>query len=119
MSYIPGSLLSKPNPVKQLLEEGLESINEPHKWRKRAFELQGKYCAVGAARNQYVTGKHIWDTYQDAVLALINALPKKKGWGYKGSVAVYDFNDDPRTTHKQIVNLYKRAIKAAGATCSK
>jgi len=102
------------NPVKQLLEEGLERINEPHKWTKHSFELQGRYCAVGTVRKKYVQDGGAWATYQYAVNALVNALPKKKGWGRDGSAAVYEFNDHHRTTYKQIVNLFKRAIKGQG-----
>jgi hypothetical protein len=116
MSYIPGSLLSKTNPVKELLEAGLRRIQDPSKWMKGAFSQGGCYCTVGAIRyNDRAPSALEHDTYYKAIVALRLALPKKKGWGKAhGSCDVYEFNDHPNTTHKQVLNLYRRAIKAAG-----
>lgn len=120
MSYIPGSLLNRPT-TKALLQEGLARINDQENWVKECFHVQKGdqtcYCAIGAIRAPYLTRGITFDEYYDCIAALVNALPKKKGWGTElNRENVYAFNDHPQTTHKQIVNLYKRAIKNVSGT---
>lgn len=80
-------------------------IDTPEKWRKDAFGSQGCYCTAGALR--VVVGENFESTLAWAVLW--RNLPK-------GSRGVVSFNDDPATTHADIMALFDRAIDAAQAS---
>lgn len=102
----------------QVLRTALARIAEPYHWTKgnlaRTSSFSGKptcpnsadafsFCAIGALG----IGQRI--SLCTSLKPLKEALPKKKGWR-----SVAHFNDHPSTTHNQIVNLYKRAIRNLG-----
>jgi hypothetical protein len=97
------------------LKAAMARIVKPENWTKGvgARDAYGEhvsslrqeavsFCAVGAISIVGLPG---------TVCALRGALPKKKGWQY-----IAQFNDHPNTTHKQVINLYKRAIRNLGGT---
>jgi hypothetical protein len=61
------------------------------------------YCAVGAEMNA-TRGLMGWPDESPSLVALINALPA-------GYTRVSVFNDDPKTTHADVLSLYDRAIE--------
>lgn len=77
-------------------------IDTPEKWRKGSFGWAGCYCAAGALR--LVLGQNF--EVSEAWGALWGALPP-------GERGVVSFNDDPSTTHADIMALFNRAIEAA------
>lgn len=83
-------------------------IDTPRKWRKGDYDRGGRCCAVGAVVR--VVGGEISDAeYSSAALALEAALLPEQG------KKVFLFNDNPTTTHADIMALFDRAIAAAEA----
>lgn len=82
--------------VKENLIAAKALIDTPEKWIKGELSKNGCYCALGAvqrASNYNVRTKD----------ALYDALP---------DVGIMTFNDDPNTTHSDIMALFDRAIAA-------
>jgi hypothetical protein len=86
-------------------------IDTPEKWVKGKYEVNGCYCAMGAV-SMAVTGSADYDSnwyvnYADKVVAALdNRLPAR-------FPDVAAFNDDPATTHNDVLQLFDRAIEAA------
>lgn len=76
-------------------------IDTPEKWGKGTYEPSpGCYCALGALDAASEGGR--WTPFE-VMAALTIALPDSA----KDIVA---FNDDPNTTHADIMALFDRAI---------
>jgi hypothetical protein len=90
-------------------------IDTPEKWAKGTYQSQsGCLCVLGACRkvvfNGALDGDHpgyVGDA-NPLAFALGDALPR-------GRFSVSDYNDDPATTHADIMALFDRAIAAAEA----
>lgn len=84
-------------------------IDTPQKWAKHSFGRANEpMCALGACE---VAGNAHWRDLETS-RALRLALPEGD-WTQFGDNLVAAFNDDPRTTHADILALFDRAIKAA------
>jgi hypothetical protein len=87
-------------------------IDTPDKWLRGqlADRADTCFCAFGAA--QFGPSRS-WSDGKDtaATLALIAALPEPGGERRKHPLAM--FNDDPATTHADVMALFDRAIEAA------
>lgn len=84
-------------------------IADPARWVKDPGELGKCYCAVTAITGVFGAsrlGTSIHTRKRDAWEALASALPE--GWGQVGI-----YNDDPTTTHADIMALFDRAIAAS------
>lgn len=88
-------------------------IDTPEKWIKHNFNRNDCYCAVGALR-QAIGGttrvglipRGPYHRYSNAHVAVGQALPA----GERGGAT---FNDDPATSHADILALFDRAIANA------
>lgn len=83
-------------------------IDTPSRWFKGNYvSVAGCMCALGACRQQMYGSPFggMGDT-NPLAQALANALPS-------GRWSVSDYNDDPETTHADIMALFDRAIAAA------
>jgi hypothetical protein len=83
-------------------------IDTPEKWRKDGEVLYDSCCAVIAVTR-----------IVDAMLtsawgALYRELPTRFHSSSWYTDAIGDFNDDPATTHADVLSLFDRAIAAAG-----
>ena len=91
------------------LREGLIKaralIDTSDKWCKIHFAAPGQHCTMGALEAT-VGHDRAYGPYRTALLA---ALPN--GFPY---VSVINFNDDPSTTHADIMALFDRAIASLG-----
>ena len=76
-------------------------IDTPEKWCKGAIKRGDSYCALGAILYGV---KH--KNRERAETALRGALDRKWGW------LVAPFNNDPETTHTDVLDLFDRAIAA-------
>jgi hypothetical protein len=88
-------------------------IDTPEKWGKGSGlrgPLRPQRCAIHAACD--MSAGSLWR--EDAVVdALTAALPT----GFLGRLlALADYNDDPSTTHADIMDVFDRAINAAEAS---
>jgi len=86
-------------------------IDTPEKWHRGSMaSFDGKcLCAMGAIRNVLrAQGYTHWISRTPLYQNLRAALPR-------GFNQVPTFNDDPSTTHADIMALFDRAIAAAGA----
>lgn len=86
-------------------------INTPDTWLKnieKSVNADGKncYCVMGAWWNtrdkDNVSRKGSWGAHD----ALLESLPKK----YKKDNSIVKYNDDPKTTHKDIMRLFDKTI---------
>lgn len=93
-------------------------IDTPQKWcqkhghltrKKWLFWEQHSYCTVGAIS---VTGGGHINTIHPDFLRMRDALERTLPPGNENSLLVA-FNDDPATTHADIMALFDRAINAA------
>lgn len=93
--------------VKDNLIAAKALIDTPAKWIKGTSELDGCFCAIGALNRISPPLGHYDDlTPPDpAYEALVSALPD-------GECFVARFNDEPATTHADIMDLFDRAIAA-------
>lgn len=93
------------------LKAAMARITNPKNWIKGVYakDAYGRMCMVHHGVSFCALGATLYETGTQT--ALKGALPKRKGWHY-----VAEFNDHPNTTHKQVLNLYKRAITNLGGT---
>jgi hypothetical protein len=97
--------------VKEALIAAKAMIETPETWIKNEFEAEGCYCALGAV-SMVLTGDADYDknwyigSTDKVALALAAQLPDRFAY-------VSDFNDDPATTHNDVLQLFDRAIEAA------
>lgn len=91
--------------VKENLIAARALIDTPEKWGKGSFRaVDGCLCAVGALGVATTGNAHDWSA--SAYNALYDALPET---AYAG---VPSYNDNPNTTHAEIMALFDRAIAA-------
>jgi hypothetical protein len=87
-------------------------IDTPEKWVRGHYERQGCYCALGAARKA-LYGTTDWrpgEDWRGDDNHVTTALRRELSEEWHGSVD--DFNDDPSTTHADVLALFDRAIAA-------
>ena len=84
--------------IKEHLIAARALIDTPEKWMKGAFQENNCYCVLGAVRSVD------WRGGLEVIGVLRRSLPEY------GSVV--EFNDDPATTHDDIISLFDRAIAA-------
>lgn len=78
-------------------------IDTPDKWIKDRFADGGCFCAAGALK--YGSGFEAGEVWESAEYkALLAQVP--------GGRPLPSFNDDPNTTHADIMALFDRAIAA-------
>lgn len=87
-------------------------IDTPEKWCKESYECDGAMCVLGAGQS----ANGLQEGGPEYYAALRGALPPE--WepdenDWSGDVP--QFNDDPATTHADIMALFDRAIDAAEA----
>lgn len=94
-----------------ILESAKKLISDEDAWTKGILYRKhtGSYCIIGAIHR--IIGPLPCNLEEKKVTNRIEQimnpfLPQKKGFR-----SVFEFNDDQRTTHKQIMNLFDRAIK--------
>jgi hypothetical protein len=99
-------------------------IDTPEKWRKDAYSHDPNSCCamIAANRTQGLTSP-----YYPAAHKLVEAIPEewmvanearissshRYSTGQVPGLYVGEYNDDPATTHADILALYDRAIEAA------
>jgi hypothetical protein len=89
-------------------------IDAPDKWTKGIHFSGGRYCAmgaVGAATRQ----PHGGSRWAECDRALIKSAPRHRWREGVDGHPVVAFNDDPATTHADIMALFDRAIERASA----
>lgn len=109
--------IENPEDTLTVLKMGRQLIEDPENWTKGtlARDRYGsnvgttdtkatQWCAVGALQ------AHRLD-YPEAISPahsmLMSALPKSR----RRSSYIQGFNDNPQTTHRQVMNMFDRAIK--------
>ena len=84
-------------------------IATPEKWIKGEFERDGCFCARGAIQAVNLDSSREIDAEE----ALEAAVPRRARHRSKFVSSVSKFNDDPNTTHADIMALFDRAIARA------
>ena len=114
--------------VLELLEKGKQRIASPDKWIKgrAAEDANGmppddmlkavKCCLIGAIQAEtrslsyyYTQQQAVWQMRNDARDILAENLPA--GWRELDNPLV-EYNDDPATTHEDVMRVYDRAIES-------
>lgn len=91
--------------VKENLIAAKALIDTPEKWGKEAYSPKpGCFCALGAIAAVHESDPEQYIFVEDR--ALCAAL------GVARTAQVAEFNDDPATTHADIMALFQRAIDA-------
>jgi len=102
----------------KILEKAMEAIEHPKHWTKGHAARTSKgemcctgyhdavsFCAVGAVcRLNYLV------PHRQLGIAIEYLHKDAKRYGYENAARA---NDDPKTTHKQVLEAFKRCIKAA------
>lgn len=92
--------------IKETLIKAKEIISDPDKWIKDNYydpDREGCYCSLGAlgmAEDGHPSGFSFSLKYY-----LSEGLPE-------GLYSVADFNDDPETTHSDVMAMFDKAIAA-------
>lgn len=87
--------------AKRLLQEARSKISNPKRWiRYRLFDGQGGFCMLGAIRTS-ATGKYTAASRHLAQLAMEAQI---------GSTPMPVFNDLSTTTHKDVMEVFDKAI---------
>lgn len=93
------------NTVKDNLIAARALIDTPEKWVKGSYmSSEGCFCALGSIRAVVGDGDGDWTP---EAKSLKDALPDD-------FTMVHTFNDDSSTAHKDILDLFDRAIAAQG-----
>lgn len=88
----------------EILREARKRIDAPEKWTKRIPLSSGQHCAVTACGSRYISD----DVAQRAAWDALRKQMPVDG-------PLFRYNDDPSTTHADIMALYDRAIAACEA----
>lgn len=78
-------------------------LNDPRRWGRHHYESHGRYCLYGAIDRVY--GEESSDRRSDAVNRLRAAL----GILGRDFGGVAYFNDNPGTTHQDILRVIRKA----------
>lgn len=104
--------------VKENLIAAKALIDTPEKWIKGSLQNAEEtcFCTYGAAAKVARTFPH--KSGMDSLLtdALADALPDSFLPDPNGILSIAQFNDDPSTTHADIMALFDRAIDAQDAS---
>lgn len=97
------------DPVIDVLEQAKARISTPDKWCKNVlYDEQGARCILGALQaTSDCPGDEMWHSHFLPAFRLINAFVPTGN--------MVDFNNDPATTHADILTLFDRAIAARKA----
>lgn len=102
--------------VRETLIAAKALIGTPEKWGKGQFrDANGRLCARGAcgiaSGKSFASKEASWAEYE-----LIRFLPPRvdhRSWQSHGPLsALANYNDDPATTHTDMMALFDRAIAA-------
>ncbi len=98
--------------VGNLLRASKALISDPSKWIKGAYvDDYGCMCAQGALNEAYISSKYGHEIAYEASLFLKAGVQKVRTYRL-----VTSYNDDPETTHADIMNLFDDAAAMADAT---
>jgi hypothetical protein len=86
------------SPVTQMLIDGRQRVEDG--WSQRVMRRRGAVCMVGSLT---ITDYEDYCSAEQSMLEAIHAL----GYAYSSVVA---FNDDPRRTKEQVLEVYDTAI---------
>lgn len=88
-----------PNEYLQQIDEIIDLIGTPDRWCKRNFRAPGgRYCLRGAIREV--------DRFETIRGIILETIQDTTGHAYRKIEA---FNDDPQTSHQQVVEVLLRA----------
>jgi hypothetical protein len=93
-----------------LLRAAKALISDPDKWTQEGLYVtdDGCMCAHGALNRAYMKGGHSYEIADQAYNFMSKALIKLQPYR-----AVTSYNDDPETTHSDIMNLFDDAATMA------
>ena len=108
----------------EMLKEAKKLIEDPNRWMKGAFAMLKNGKKIGNDRDVCVPGNHQIMCYC-AVGAYIRTC-NDEAWGdspgylylnraAEGYFGIITFNDFPRTTHTDVMDMYDKAIALAEA----
>lgn len=93
--------------VRENLIKAKALIDAPEKWHKGSLRNGSCLCAMGAVWDSLKSDGHTgWCRGTLEYRAVVSALPEPFN-------DVPPFNDDPNTTHADIIALFDRAIEGA------
>jgi hypothetical protein len=91
-----------------VLRDARALIDTPEKWCKGIMRSGGRRCAVGAVSDATGGEMHMRESEANAAFgALARAA---------GGRRIYLLNDDPKTTHADVIAAFDRAIAAEEAS---
>ena len=109
------------NSVEEVLSRAQRKIGYKSQWIKENYieYRPGKnacYCALGALGSAATdmgmrTGDKSDRVYETAIDLLYGAIPEQGVWA--GETAIIRFNDDPETTHEDVMRVFNYAIEEA------
>jgi hypothetical protein len=95
-----------------LLRAAKALISDPSRWTQQGVYVtdDGCMCAQGALNRAYTAGEHSYETAYEAENFLKVVVKKVRTYRL-----VTSYNDDPETTHADIMNLFDDAATMADA----
>ncbi len=94
--------------VLRVLTEARALIERPENWCKNALYENGARCVLGALYNTQSDNSDGWNMPIGAYNAINSAVPG-------AFLSIPHFNNDPSTTHADVLALFDRAIAARKA----
>ena len=100
--------------VLEKLERGLEILTDPNRWIRKAYhDGAGGHCIYGACGSD---DRHPFDNGVDSALRhAISCVVDANRFMLYGRLSVSVFNDNPTTTHGDILAVLRKAVADAEA----
>jgi hypothetical protein len=95
--------------VGQIILKARDLLSDPAKWFKGDYVCQetGAVCILGALGVRDDRFDQSFEAVRPAIERIAAYLP------FDFEASVFEFNDDPTTTHKMVLDLLDRAAKGA------
>lgn len=128
---MPKLLPRKHTRADTILEDAMEVLSDENRWIKRAFQrtvrelrdddkivyVPGQFCLLGAiefsAGNDMSNRQAVWVDFSSKKELAVKFVHKAISDKIKVRQSVIGFNDDPKTTHDDILDVLLSAIQIA------
>lgn len=97
-----------------IIKGAREILSDPWHWRKGGYtDGAGRYCLLGAMGMVAYEDAHAFSMGRSLVMRAADMVAKHATLEFNNTIA--NFNDDPLTTHQDVLNLLDKTLADLGA----